>query len=69
MGLVRVTLCVTLSNVTPINIFLLDVNFDKPTIELQYLCIFSILAKFQDDQKSIVMSSINCINSSFYSLK
>ena len=30
---------------------------------------FFILIKFQGDQILIVMSSINCLNSSFYSLK
>ena len=44
-------------------------NFDKSTIRLHYLHIFSILAKFQGDQRLIVMSSINCLNLSFCSLK
>ena len=34
--------------------FLLDVNFDKFIIELHVLLTSSILAKFQEDQKSIV---------------
>ena len=33
---------------TLINIFLLDVNFDKSIIELHFLLIFSILAKFPE---------------------
>ena len=32
MGWVQVTPSVTLSNVTPLNIFKLDVNFDKSTM-------------------------------------
>ena len=44
-------------------------NFDKSTIRLHYLHIFFMLIKFQGDQLLIVMSSINCLNSSFYSLK
>ena len=67
--LVQVTPGVIINNVTLINIFYVDVNFDKLTIELHYLYIFSILAKFHSDQRLIVMSSFNCINSSFYSLK
>ena len=46
-----------------------SINFDKSTVRLNYLCIFSILAKFQGDQRSIAMSSIDCLNSSFCSLK
>ena len=61
---VQVTLDVTLSNITQLNIFQFDVNFDKSTIRLHYLHIFSILAKFQGNQRLITMSS-----SSFYSLK
>ena len=46
-----------------------DVNFDKSIVRLHYFCIFFMLTKFQGDQRSIVMSSINCLNSSFSSLK
>ena len=46
-----------------------DVNFDKSTARLHYLHIFFMLTKFQGDQRLIVMSSINSLNSSFYSLK
>ena len=38
-------------------------------VGLHYFCIFSMFAKFQSNQKSIVMSSINCLNSSFCNLK
>ena len=69
MSWIQVTPSVTLNNVTSLNIFYLDVNFDKSTVRLYYLCIFSILSKFQGDQISIVMLSINCLNSSFCNLK
>ena len=57
--MVQVTHNVTLNNITQFNIFWLDVNFDKFTVRLNYLYILSMLAKFQDDQILIVMSSIN----------
>ena len=44
-------------------------NFDKSTVRLHYLCIFFMLAKFWGNQRLIAMSSINFLNSSFYSLK
>ena len=47
--LLKVTPNVTLSNVTPLNIFKLNVNFNKSVVGLYYLRTFSILAKFQDD--------------------
>ena len=47
----------------------LVVNLNKFTIRLLYLYIFSMLAKFQDDQRSIVISSINCLNLSFCCLE
>ena len=46
-----------------------DVNFDKSTVRLYYLRIFFMHKKFQGDQILIVMSSINCLNSSFCNLK
>ena len=46
-----------------------QVNFDKSIVRLLYLCIFSMFAKFQGDKKLIVMLLINCLNSSFCSLK
>ena len=39
-------------------------NFDKSTARLYHNCIFSVLTKFKDDQGSIVISSINYLNSS-----
>ena len=50
---------------TLFNIFLLDVNFDKSTIGLHFLLIFSILTKFLEDQKLIAMSSIKYLNFKF----
>ena len=45
--------------------FLLDVNFVKFTIGLDFLLISSILAKFQKDKKSIAMLSIKFLNFKF----
>ena len=47
------------------NIFLLDVSFENLTIRLHVLIISNILAKFQENQKSIVMSSIKCLHFKF----
>ena len=44
-------------------------NFDKSTVRLHYFHIFFMLTKFLDDQRLIATSSINCLNSSFCSLK
>ena len=44
-------------------------NFNKSTVILHYLHIFFMHTKFQGDQRLIVMSSINCLNSSFCILK
>ena len=44
-------------------------NFEKSTIRLHYLHTFFMVTKFQGDQRLITMSSINCLNSSFCSLK
>ena len=69
MGWVKVTPSIILNNITPLNIFLLDAKFDKSTVKLHYFRIFSILAKFQGDQRLIVISSINYLNPSFCILK
>ena len=45
-------------------IFLLDVNFENLIIGLYVFIIFSILAKFQEDQRSITIS-IKCFNFKF----
>lgn len=46
-------------------IFLLDVHFEKSAIELYFLLIPFMLAKFQDDQRSITISPITCLNFKF----
>ena len=48
---------------TPLNI--LDVDFDKSNIGLYFILIFSILAKFQENQRLINMSSIEYLNFKF----
>ena len=50
-------------------IFQFNVNFDKFTVRLHYFHIFVMITKFQGNQRLIVMSSINYLNSSFCSLK
>ena len=65
----KVTPGVTLTNITPLNNLLLDANHDKSTIGLHYIHILSMFAKFQCDQRSLVMLSINCLNLIFCSLK
>ena len=47
----------------------LDTNFDKSIVGLHYLHIFLMFAKFQGNQRLIVMSLINCLNLSFCHLK
>ena len=54
---------------TSLNIFLLNVKFSKFSIGLHFLLIFSILAKFLKDQRSIIMSLIKCLNSKFLQFK
>ena len=44
-------------------------NFDKFIVALHYFRMFFITTKCKDDQRLIVMSLINCLNSSFYNLK
>ena len=50
-------------------IFQFNVNFDKSTVRLHYFHRFFMLKKFKNDQRLITMLSINCLNSTFYSLK
>ena len=47
------------------NIFLLDVNFENLIVGMYVLIISSMLAKYQKDQRSITMSSIECLNFKF----
>ena len=64
-----VHVCITLSNIILFNNLLFDVNYKKSIFRMHYIYIFSILAKFQDNQRSIDMLSINYLNSSFSNLK
>ena len=61
MNWVQVKPGVTLSNITPFNNLLLDANFDKSTVGLNYIHILSMLTKFHGDKKLIIMLSINCL--------
>ena len=49
--------------------FLLDVNFENLIVELYVLIISSMIANFQEDQRSIVILSIKYLNFKFFSLK
>ena len=48
---------------------LLDANFNKSIIELDFLLIRYMLAKFQDNRISITILSIKCLNFKFLHLK
>ena len=48
---------------------ILYVNFDKFNIGLHFLLIFSMLAKFSEDQRLIVMSSIEYLHFKFLQSK
>ena len=69
MNWVQVIPGVILSDIILLNTLLLDANFEKTTVGLHYIHILSMFAKFHSDQRLIVMLSINCLNSSFCSLK
>ena len=69
MGWVQVITGVILSSIIPLNNLLLNSYFGNLAVGLHYLRIFSMLAKFQGNQISIVISSINYLNSSVCSLK
>ena len=58
MGWVQVILSETLSYVTPFNIFLLNVNFNKSTIGLNAFLMLYMLVKCQDNLRLITMSLI-----------
>ena len=51
------------------NFFLLNMNFDKFNIELYFIIISFILAKFSKFQRSITMSSIKYLNFKFLQSK
>ena len=46
-------------------IFILSVNFENLTVILHVLITFLMLTKFQEDQRSIAMSSNKCYNFKF----
>ena len=56
--LLRITLDVTLSNVTPLGISLLNVNFNKTIIGLDSLFIFYTLAKFRYKIDNYIISHV-----------
>ena len=60
---------IILSNITLLNNLLFDANFKKSIVGIHYIHTFSILTKFQSDLRSIVILSINYLNSSFSNLK
>ena len=62
MSYVQVKLNVTLNNNTLLNIFLICVNFDKPTIRLDFFIIPYILTNYQNNLILITMSPIKCLN-------
>ena len=47
----------------------MEVNFDKLTIRLYFFLISFMVAKILENSRSIAMSSINCLNYKFCSLK
>ena len=63
---VQVILHVTLNHVTSFNIFLLDTNFNKSTIGLNFLFVFFMFVKFQDDLRWITMLLIKYLNFKFF---
>ena len=46
-------------------IFILSVNFENPTVKLHILITSKMLTKFQENQRSIAMSSNKCYNFKF----
>ena len=56
--LLKITLGVTLSNVTPLGISLLNVNFNKSIVGLDSLLILYMLAKFQYKINNYVINHI-----------
>ena len=46
-------------------IFILSVNFENPTVKLHILITSKMLTKFQENQRSITMSSNKCYNFKF----
>ena len=54
---------------TPINIYLLDMNFEKFTVRLHFLLKSLTLAKFSENQRLITMSLIKYLNFKFLQSK
>ena len=50
-------------------IFILSVNFENLTVRLHVLITSLLLTKFQENQRSIAMSSNKCYNFKFCNLK
>jgi len=63
--LLKVALGVILSYIISFNISLLDTNFNKSTVGLNSIFILYMLAKFQDNLRSITISLIICLNLKF----
>lgn len=64
-----ITLNVILNNLTPLNIFHLDANFDKWIIGLDFSLLLSILVNYKDELRSINISSIKELKFKFLYLK
>ena len=67
MNKVSLQTCLKRNSTNSSNIFILIVNLENLIVGLQVLIIFFMLAKFQEDQSSIVVSSK--INFKFFFLK
>ena len=67
MNKVSLQTCLKRNSTNSSNIFILIVNLENLIVGLQVLIIFFMLAKFQEDQSSIVVSSK--INFNFFFFK
>ena len=61
--------CYNFKQCYTIQYFLVRFQFWQIYRWIYYLCIFSVLAKFEGNQRSIAILSINCLNSSFCKFK
>ena len=57
---------ITLNNIALLSISLLDANFNKSIVRLDFLLVLYMLTKFHDDLRSIIMSLIKCLNLNFF---
>ena len=64
-----IILDVILNNLTPLNIFHLDANFNKWIIGLDFSLLLSILVNYKDEFRSINISSIKELKFKFMYLK